>query len=145
MSKVKYIAEGGSSNRQPLFDGSYYYFWKGKIKLFLRSQDNVQKENILLKKEVEELKNDLTCFIKSIETFQNILGSQSKSAEKSCLGFKDPNKNLIKSFVPQKVEMKLKCSYCDRLGHDDSLCYHKTNFIRKNKINLSSERSHLSR
>jgi len=40
MSKVKYIAEGGSSNRPPLFDGSNYYFWKGKMKLFLRSQDN---------------------------------------------------------------------------------------------------------
>jgi len=40
MSKVKYIAEGGSSNKPPLFDGSNYYFWKGKMELFLRSQDN---------------------------------------------------------------------------------------------------------
>ncbi|XP_039682977.1 uncharacterized protein [Medicago truncatula] len=40
MSKVKYVAEGGSSNRPPLFDGSNYYFWKGKMELFLRSQDN---------------------------------------------------------------------------------------------------------
>jgi len=40
MSKVKYIAEGGSSNIPPLFDGSNYYFWKGKMELFLRSQDN---------------------------------------------------------------------------------------------------------
>jgi len=40
MSKVKYIAEGGSLNRPPLFDGSNYYFWKGKMELFLRSQDN---------------------------------------------------------------------------------------------------------
>ena len=40
MSKVKYIAEGRSSNIPPLFDGSNYYFWKGKMKLFLRSQDN---------------------------------------------------------------------------------------------------------
>jgi len=42
----------------------------------------VQKENTLLKKEVEELKNDLTYFIKSTETFQNILGSQDRSVEK---------------------------------------------------------------
>jgi len=40
MSKVKYIAEGGSSNRAPLFDGSNYYFWKGKMELSLRSQVN---------------------------------------------------------------------------------------------------------
>jgi len=41
--------------------------------------------------------------------------------------------------------MKLKCSYCDTLGYDVSVCYHQKNFIRKNKINLSSERSHLKR
>ena len=39
MSKAKYIAEGGSSNRPPYFDGSDYYFWKGKMQLFLKSQD----------------------------------------------------------------------------------------------------------
>jgi len=75
----------------------------------------VQKENTLLKKEVEELKNDLTYFIKSTETFQNILGTQRESAQKSGLGFKDPNK-IIESIVPKKAEMKLKCSYSDRLG-----------------------------
>ncbi|XP_073219942.1 uncharacterized protein [Cicer arietinum] len=39
MSKAKYIAERGSSNRPPYFDGSDYYFWKGKMQLFLKSQD----------------------------------------------------------------------------------------------------------
>jgi len=36
--------------------------------------------------------------------------------------------------------MKLKCSYCDRLGHNESSCFLKKKLIRKNKINLSSER-----
>ncbi|XP_073222570.1 uncharacterized protein [Cicer arietinum] len=40
MSKAKYIPEGGSSNRPPYFDGTDYYHWKGKIRLFLISQDN---------------------------------------------------------------------------------------------------------
>jgi len=39
MSKVKYIVEGGSSNRPPLFDASNYYFWKDKMELFLLYQD----------------------------------------------------------------------------------------------------------
>jgi hypothetical protein len=39
MSKVKYITEGETSNRPPLFDGSNYYFYKGKMELFLISQD----------------------------------------------------------------------------------------------------------
>ena len=37
---VKFISEGGSSNRQPLFEGDDYYYWKDKMELFLRSQDN---------------------------------------------------------------------------------------------------------
>jgi len=41
----------------------------------------IQKENILLKEEVETLKNDLTGFIRSTETFQNILGSQNEGAK----------------------------------------------------------------
>jgi len=84
----------------------------------------VQKENTLLKKEVENLKNDLTSFIKSTKAFQNILGTQRESAKKVGLGLIDPNK-IIESFVPQLAQMKLKCSYCDRSGHAESVCYHK--------------------
>ncbi|MCH82548.1 hypothetical protein A2U01_0003357 [Trifolium medium] len=41
MSKpAKFISEGGSSNRPPLFEGDDYYYWKDKMELFLRSQDN---------------------------------------------------------------------------------------------------------
>ncbi|MCI49213.1 phytoalexin-deficient 4-2 protein, partial [Trifolium medium] len=41
MSKpAKFISEGGSSNRPPLFQGDDYYYWKDKMELFLRSQDN---------------------------------------------------------------------------------------------------------
>ena len=175
MSKVKYIAEGGSSNRPPLFDGSepqedeevnmglmaqsddeeeviiyktdsLYKDLESKIdsllydsnfltnrchslikelseikeeketlqnkydesrktiqilqdahfemsekqkelnkkqKGILSKPSEIQEENTLLKKEVETLKNDLTGFIKSTETFQNILGSQNESARKS--------------------------------------------------------------
>ena len=77
----------------------------------------IQKENTLLKKEVEGLKNDLTCFIQSTETFQNILGSQNESTKKSGLRFKDPSE-IIESFIPKKAELKMKCSYCNRLRHN---------------------------
>jgi hypothetical protein len=40
MSKVKFMSEGGSSTRPPLFEGAYYYYWKDKMELFLKSQDN---------------------------------------------------------------------------------------------------------
>jgi hypothetical protein len=37
---AKFISEGGSSIRPPLFKGDDYYYWKDKMELFLRSQDN---------------------------------------------------------------------------------------------------------
>jgi len=40
MSKVKFMSEGGSSSRPPLFEGVDYYYWKDKMELFLQSQDN---------------------------------------------------------------------------------------------------------
>ncbi|MCH85941.1 phytoalexin-deficient 4-2 protein [Trifolium medium] len=39
-AKVRYILEGGSSTRTHFFDGSNYHFWKNKMHLFLKSQDN---------------------------------------------------------------------------------------------------------
>ena len=115
-----------------------------KQKGILALPSELQKENKLLKKEVETLKNDLTGFIKSTETFQNILGSQNESAKKSGLGFKDPSK-IIESFVPKKPIMRMKCSFCDRLGHNESVCYVKKKLIRQSNFKLSSERSHLNR
>ncbi|GAU32747.1 hypothetical protein TSUD_323150 [Trifolium subterraneum] len=41
---AKFISEGGSSNRPPLFDGDNYYYWKDKMELFLRSQENNMEE-----------------------------------------------------------------------------------------------------
>ncbi|GAU44135.1 hypothetical protein TSUD_99230 [Trifolium subterraneum] len=41
---ANFISEGGSSNRPPLFDGDNYYYWKDKMELFLRSQDNNMEE-----------------------------------------------------------------------------------------------------
>ncbi|XP_058760598.1 uncharacterized protein LOC131633936 [Vicia villosa] len=40
MADTKFIAEGGSSHRPPYFNGSDYYYWKGKMRLFLISNDN---------------------------------------------------------------------------------------------------------
>jgi len=36
---MSYIPEGLSYRKPPLFIGKNYYFWKGKMELFLKSQD----------------------------------------------------------------------------------------------------------
>ncbi|CAJ2645436.1 unnamed protein product [Trifolium pratense] len=38
-NKGRYIPEGGSASRPPLFTGKNYYFWKNKMQLFLKSQE----------------------------------------------------------------------------------------------------------
>ena len=51
MSKLKYMSEGESSTKPPLFDCTDYYFCRGKMKLFVQSQDNNMwyvVQNILL-------------------------------------------------------------------------------------------------
>jgi len=38
MSKTtKFVPEGGSSNIPPYFDGTHYYYLKGKMRLFIIS------------------------------------------------------------------------------------------------------------
>ena len=53
---------------------------------------NTKNGNALLKKEVNSLKNDLTLFIKSTETFQKIVGSQIGMINQTGIGF-DASKN----------------------------------------------------
>lgn len=36
---IVFIPEGASTNRPSGFDGKDMYYWKGRIKLFLESQD----------------------------------------------------------------------------------------------------------
>jgi len=48
---------------------------------------NTKNENTLLKNEVNSLRNDLTLFIKSTETFQKIIGSQIGMINHTDIGF----------------------------------------------------------
>ncbi|WJX83904.1 hypothetical protein P8452_66530 [Trifolium repens] len=58
---AKFISEGGSSNRPPLFEGDDNYYWKDKMELFLRSQDNHMEEydRIMECKTAQEMWNTL--------------------------------------------------------------------------------------
>lgn len=54
-----------------------------------------QEENIVLKKNVLQLKNDISNFVKSTETFQKIMGSQVSVFDKACIGFKTNHKQKL--------------------------------------------------
>ncbi|XP_045791430.1 uncharacterized protein LOC123886134 [Trifolium pratense] len=75
-------------------------------------------ENVVLKNEIMELRNDLTGFIKSTETFQNIMGSQSQALNKNDLGFNEVKNKIFENvLLPANRELKLRCSFCNKNGH----------------------------
>jgi len=86
---AKFISEGGSSNRPPLFEGDDYYYWKDKMELFLRSQDNhmwsviENGEYIPVKKDTTEPKPQAEWL--SEEASRVLLNSKAKLFIKSAL------------------------------------------------------------
>ena len=86
------------------------------------NKDDSQKENIILKKNVLQLKNDISNFVKSTETFQKIMGPQVSVFDKACIGFKtNQNQKLYENFfIPEKGTKtceRYKCTYCEKNGH----------------------------
>jgi len=80
-----------------------YFQATGKIKAFGKTKlpENSKNENIILKREVKELRNDLSQFIKSTETFQKIVGSLMAEFDKSGLGF---NQIYLNYLIPQRLK-----------------------------------------
>ncbi|CAJ2665549.1 unnamed protein product [Trifolium pratense] len=111
-----------------------------------QTNSNIQEENKILKRNVLKLENDITKFVKSTKTLENILGSQKNSFSKTGLGFETYNNQRIynKFFVPNKPIYK--CSYCHKEGHLEPFCYrksrqqkyHKRNFSERSQNNLNS-------
>ena len=80
------------------------------------------------------MRNDLALFIKSTETFQKIIGSQVGISNHTGIDF-DASKHqkLYKNFfIPEKD--KLKCSFCDKNGRSESLCFHKKRMIKEHSL-----------
>jgi len=86
----------------------------GKTKL----PENPKNENTILKREVKELRNDLSQFIKSTKSFQKIIGSQIAEFDKFGLGFNQIYENCL---TPQRLQ----CSFCNKNGHHESFFFHK--------------------
>ncbi|XP_058783345.1 uncharacterized protein LOC131658028 [Vicia villosa] len=117
------------------------------------NQDKIKN----LESQVETLTKDMTSFVKSTETFQKIMGSQSGVFDKAGLGFKQsenqmiyenfflPKKNRTKTQIKEKIPLKKKditkpkCCYCKKTNHFEKHCYFKrktnvsTNHVSNNK------------
>ncbi|XP_045791507.1 uncharacterized protein LOC123886217 [Trifolium pratense] len=100
----------------------------------IKEYSMIQKENIILKQKVSKLEKDLTKFVSTTETFENILGSQVNSYSRNGLGYKPfQNKKLIENvFVPHKEKRfhKYKCTFCHKDGHLEPFCFKKKSLYR---------------
>lgn len=104
-----------------------------------------QEENIVLKKNVLQLKNDISNFVKSTETFQKIMGSQVSVFDKACIGFKTNHKQKLYEnfFIPEKVTKRserYKCTYCEKYGHLEPFCFRKKKeqALQKTRVTFKS-------
>jgi hypothetical protein len=84
------------------------------------------------------LENDITSYVKSAETFQNIKESQVVIFDKTTIGSRtfQKQKSHENFFVPHKDQkiQRYKCSYCYKYGHIESFCF-KKKFKRKEHSN----------
>jgi len=110
------------------------------------SKNDSQKENIILKENVLQLKNDISNFVKSTETFQKIMGSQVSVFDKVCIGFKTNQKQKLYEnfFIPEKITKtceRYKCTYCEKYGHLEPFCFkkRKKQALQKPKITHKSK------
>jgi len=121
--KLKTLNNDQKKTIQSLQDS--YFQATEKMKELGKTQNPNINENAILKNEVKHLRNDLTHFIKSTETFQKIMGSQKGMTDQTGVGFDiSKNQKIYENyFIPEKD--KLKCSFCDKNGHIESFCFHK--------------------
>jgi len=107
---------------------------KKLLKTFQNSQprkafekNEIKEQNKVLKKYVHKLENDIIKFVKSTETFQNIMGVQKNSSDKTCTGFKTNHKQKMYEnlFIPDKRTERYKCTYYKKYGHLEKFYFRK--------------------
>ncbi|GAV63767.1 hypothetical protein CFOL_v3_07285 [Cephalotus follicularis] len=95
------------------------------------------EENEKLKIEIDALKKSFSIFSNSSAKLDNLLGLQRCVFDKAGLGFEEmKNVKHFNNFFVKKVEPKIVCNYCGRIGHistsclfRDNLCYGKNRKI----------------
>ncbi|GAV81585.1 zf-CCHC domain-containing protein/DUF4219 domain-containing protein/UBN2 domain-containing protein, partial [Cephalotus follicularis] len=94
-----------------------------------------KKENEKLKIEIDALKKTFSKFSNSSDKLDNLLGLQRCVFDKAGLGYEEMNNvKHFNNFFVKKVEPKISCNYCGRLGHISTLCFHRKNISKNKKV-----------
>ncbi|GAV90371.1 hypothetical protein CFOL_v3_33780 [Cephalotus follicularis] len=92
-------------------------------------------ENGNLKLEIDALKKTFSKFSNSSDKLDNLLGLQRCVFDKAGLGYEEMNNvKHFNNFFVKKIEPKITCNYCGRLGHISTSCLHRKNFGKTKKV-----------
>ncbi|GAV84089.1 hypothetical protein CFOL_v3_27533 [Cephalotus follicularis] len=94
-----------------------------------------KEENEKLKLEIDALKKTFSKFSNSSDKLDSLLGLQRCVFDKAGLGYEEMNNvKHFSNFFVKKVEPKISCNYCGRLGHVSTSCFHRKNFGKTKKV-----------
>ncbi|GAV85534.1 zf-CCHC domain-containing protein [Cephalotus follicularis] len=107
------------------------------LNVSLKLSNDFEKEKEKLKLEIDALKKSFSIFSNSSAKLDNLLGLQRCVFDKAGLGYEQmKNVKHFNNFFVKKVEPKIICNYCGRIGHistscifRNNLCYGKTRKI----------------
>ncbi|GAV71510.1 hypothetical protein CFOL_v3_15004 [Cephalotus follicularis] len=94
-----------------------------------------KEENEKLKLEIDALKKTFTKFSNSSDKLDNLLRLQRCVFDKVGLDYEEMNNvKHFNNFIVKKVEPKISCNYCGRLGHIFTSCFHRKNIGKTKKV-----------
>ncbi|GAV61960.1 hypothetical protein CFOL_v3_05485 [Cephalotus follicularis] len=105
------------------------------LNVSLKLSNDFEEENKKLKLEIDALKKTFSKFSNSSDKLDNLLGLQMCVFNKADLGYEEMNNvKHFNNFFVKKVEPKISCNYCDRLGHISTSCFHRKNIGKTKKV-----------
>ncbi|GAV80747.1 zf-CCHC domain-containing protein [Cephalotus follicularis] len=116
---------------------SFYMNEIGVLNVSSKLSIDFMEENEKLKIEIDALKKYFSTFSNSSAKLDNLLGLQRCVFDKAGLGYEEmKNVKHFNNLFVKKVEPKISCNYCGRLGHISTSCIYRNNlsFGKSRKI-----------
>ncbi|GAV90130.1 hypothetical protein CFOL_v3_33539 [Cephalotus follicularis] len=109
---------------------SYYLNEIDVLNVSSKLSIDFKEENEKLKLEIDALKKTFSKFSNSSDKLDNLLGLQRCVFDKAGLSYEEMNNvKHFSNFFIKKVEPKISCNCCGRIGHVSTSCFHRKNFV----------------
>ncbi|GAV60412.1 zf-CCHC domain-containing protein/UBN2 domain-containing protein [Cephalotus follicularis] len=116
-------------------ENSYHKIEIDILNVSLKLSNDFEEENKKLKLEIDSLKKTFSKFSNCSDKLDNLLGLQRRVFDKAGFGYEEMNNvKHFNNFFVKKVEPKISCNYCGRLGHIPTSCFHRMNIGKTKKV-----------